>query len=339
MKKTSVMIAAILFATTGVSGAAGQNVITHGDRTVEVLGLRNWTLQMVVDSLAKYAPQDSLHTHGCAAALRYKVGFADAAAMGFRDEDGRQRMIVVVREPQDSALVQLRPASFDTAGPRLEWAELIQTSMETRRAFDFAVQSYAVLAVTPDTAGLARFARGDSVAVRKIWSLLARHATERDRTAALIAILADPNFHNRLAAAAILGNFPDHDETWWALVEAMREDDGVVKSAAQAVAASLARAAPRAVEWAPVLPAVRAMLDGTSPYALRHLLLVLNETELPASHAAYLLAGGKQLIFDFVGSIEPALAEPAHALLVRLSGQDFGFDSSRWRAWARGLGD
>jgi hypothetical protein len=63
------MIAAALLAT-HTGGAAAQNVVERGGKTVEVLGLRNWTLRMVEDSLAKYAPQDSLHTHGSGDATR-----------------------------------------------------------------------------------------------------------------------------------------------------------------------------------------------------------------------------------------------------------------------------
>ena len=64
-------------------------------RVVEVLGLRRWTLAMLQDSLARYAPGERLERHSCAAALRYRLGFADAAATEvFGSPDGPSRIVV-----------------------------------------------------------------------------------------------------------------------------------------------------------------------------------------------------------------------------------------------------
>src|ERR1041384_4843411 len=49
------------------------------NRTVEIIGLRRWTADMVRDSLKKYAPDEGLDSDAAAANLRNLLGFADAA--------------------------------------------------------------------------------------------------------------------------------------------------------------------------------------------------------------------------------------------------------------------
>jgi len=61
-------------------------VLNVANKQVEVLGLRRWTLVMIQDSLDKYAPGENLASHACAAVLRYKLGFADAASHTFVDQ-------------------------------------------------------------------------------------------------------------------------------------------------------------------------------------------------------------------------------------------------------------
>ena len=74
-------VGAVLFATANRAGAQSSPLLTLPDGgTVEMLGLRRWTIGMLQDSLAKYAPADSLQSHACAATLRYTLHFADAAS-------------------------------------------------------------------------------------------------------------------------------------------------------------------------------------------------------------------------------------------------------------------
>src|SRR5687768_11083939 len=107
------------------ASARAQNVITLPGKTVEVLGLKRWTIAMIQDSMAKYAPGESLTSHACAAVLRYKLGFADAAAttyVGWPRGDTIQRIVVSVVEPQDSSRVRHRVMPMDTINPYRPWA-------------------------------------------------------------------------------------------------------------------------------------------------------------------------------------------------------------------------
>lgn len=68
---------------------SAQEVLRLPGKMVEVIGLRQWTLAMLQDSLAALTPRESLTSHACAVVLRYKLGFPDAAAVGYQTMAGR----------------------------------------------------------------------------------------------------------------------------------------------------------------------------------------------------------------------------------------------------------
>src|SRR5207247_10808631 len=85
------------------STATAQQRFRTPQGIVEVVGLRRWTVQMIQDSAAKYAPGQDLASHACAAVLRLKLKFADASVMYYRPDTGSSGgvLIVSVIEPQD----------------------------------------------------------------------------------------------------------------------------------------------------------------------------------------------------------------------------------------------
>ncbi len=126
-------------------------VLTLADgRTVEVLGLRRWTIGMLQDSLARYAPSDSLQSHACAAVLRYKLHFADASSVTFSSDSGEPDAIVVsVREPQDSARVHYRNLPLDSLNSRKEWREITDVFRLHQNIFWTEVRQHVGAALGP----------------------------------------------------------------------------------------------------------------------------------------------------------------------------------------------
>ena len=53
--------------------AQASSVIETPTLTIELIGLKRWTVAMIDDSLAKYSPKDRLTAHACAAILRTKL--------------------------------------------------------------------------------------------------------------------------------------------------------------------------------------------------------------------------------------------------------------------------
>jgi len=289
---------------------------------------------MLQDSLARYAPNDSLQTHSCAGALRYKLGFADAAATSFVFRtDLPARVVVSVREPQDSSRVRYRMLPRDTTSGRMEWRAATEVMRTRPDVFWPAVEAYVT-----ETAALPRLGTAtDSGAALSMLGFLKARTAERDRLAAHAALVQSPNVFDRAAAALILQNFRGRDDTWRALAETIRESDGLAKAVASRVLLQLAYSSPRPVDWTPAAAGINAMLDGTSLFEVPTLIEVLIRTSVGPAQARPFLRGGGEMILAYLGSGTNALSSPAHKLLIQLRGTDLGDAAAPWRAWIAGL--
>src|SRR2546426_6814928 len=132
------------------SFAAAQQRFRTPQGIVEVVGLRRWTVQMIQDSAAKYAPGQDLASHACAAVLCLKLKFADASVVFYRTDTVYYRsdtalsggvLIVSVIEPQDSALVRYKPRYHDSLPVHPEWRTAVDVFENHNHAFQTAVQS------------------------------------------------------------------------------------------------------------------------------------------------------------------------------------------------------
>jgi hypothetical protein len=308
--------------------AGAQQQIQTPNGTLEVLGLKRWTVQMIEDSAAKYAPGQDLATHACAAVLRLKLGFADASVMAFPVGPHTDSLlyIVTVVEPQDSALIRYRDTPVDSLPTPGEWRSAVQVFTEHNLAFQRAVQTPGFLrADTLDPGVAARYA--EALPVR---SLVRAHRDTADYTGALHTLANDGSWINRMVAVLLLQNFPARDSTWWALADALRDRDGFVSGTAGMV---LERMAPRRVDWAPMVSELRALLDGTDLFAHNTIMHVLASTEVAPDLAAALLHEGGALVLAKLGSSDPVGRVAAHDLLVQLAGRDLGFAVRAWKEW------
>jgi hypothetical protein len=300
-------------------------------RTVEVIGLRRWTLGMLQDSLAKYAPTDSLQSHACAAILRYKLHFADAASTTYSFGAGiPDQIVVIVREPQDSARVHYRDIPLDTLRPRAEWRAITDVLSHHQNVFWPEVGAR----LQPSRPKPQYRTAADSALAMGFVTALRSFTRESDRVQAMRALATAPNTYDRAAAVLILANFADRDDSWWALVEALRESDGPVKGLAATVLVGLSRLAPRKIEWSSMGPSIHAMLDGTSLFVLDDLVQVLSSTQASPADARSMLGNrGGEMLLAFLASRNAILTTHSRALLTALRGADLGADAAPWRAW------
>lgn len=320
------------------SSIAGAQTVAQihlsGERTVEVIGLKRWTIQMIQDSLGKYSPGDSLQSHACAAVLRGKLHFADASVTEYRLGNKPIQFVVTVREPQDSARVHLRVMPSDTVGGRREWVAVSEVARNRPDILFPAMQTFL-----GTISGKARphvyASHADSVTADRFVSFLRVHRSSVDQRTALRSLAADSNVYDRMTAALILANFPDSDSSWWALVEGLREDGPVVSVASNVLNALIAT--PRLVDWHPKAEAIRVMLDGSGLFGLPPLIRTLNATNVGAEYARAFLRGGGEILAAYLGSSNVMLSEPSRALLTKLRGIDLGPQPGPWRDWIQSL--
>jgi hypothetical protein len=304
---------------------------------LELIGLKRWTLAMIQDSLARYAPGESLASHACAAILRGKLGFADAAAQYYPPgSQGRTKgyFAVPVVEPQDSARVRYREAPRDSLPNQVDWAEAHAVFEEHNQVFQSAIQRPLFLLGRLDPDSL----EPRLAPARPLLKFLLGHRTDADRQFALLTLARDSNARNRAVAAVIIAGFLESDSSWWALADALRDQNGMVSATASQVLGTVARNAARPVNWAPVTDGIRAVLDGTNLFAHNTLLETLVATRVNPELAPGLLRGGGELVLAKLRSEDLHTARLAQRFLTQVSGRDFGQNAGRWGRWVQSLG-
>ena len=298
---------------------------------VEAIGLKRWTVQMLRDSFAARVPGKTLGSAGCAAILRDTFHFAAASVVESQPPGLERRITIVAVEPQDSARVRYRRTPLHQEQRPHEWRRALGILDSTPAAVVRFVQDSAALFGGADAAA-------DTPSPDERFRQFVRlHASEADRRLAVRTLAKDGTRAHRIIAVALLSNFLTADSTWWVLADEMRDRAGIPAAMAAQLMLTRSRVAPRAVDWRPAAPALRALLDGTNVHLFTATLELLRNTSIDPALAPTLLRRGGELPVAFLGASDPYDRDLAHDFLVRVSGQDFGYDRTRWSGWIDGL--
>ena len=255
-----VLAAVLLLATADCLHA--QAVLDTEEALVEVRGLKRWTIPMIVDSLARYAPKDKLTSHACAAVLRQKLGFADAAVVVYpRGFEGRARAeyFITVVEPQDSSRVRYLavPTAAPTAVPA--WQRLATLMREDFETYQGALRDPAV-SMARTLSDSARRGAPRAAAFHDALRGALGDGRPAMHQAALTTLRGARDAEQRALAATVLVGWPQRDATWLALADALRDPSPLVRTVASQSLRALHTGAPRRVDWRPATATLQALL-------------------------------------------------------------------------------
>jgi hypothetical protein len=311
-----------------MGNAAASQSVTTGAATVEIIGLRHWSVSMLVDSLQKHRPDVTLGDAACAAVLRDDLGFPDASVLRFRDG----RVILTVIEPGDSGRVVLRPPPDGTETPTGPWLRLRELQDSSGFAVDYALDTYlrhaagTTISVEP----------ADTAVVRHVWTLLGQSRDGVDWHAALTALTRSAEPAVRRAAASYLVRYPEHDSTWYALVHALRDPDWSVRTNTIGTLRTFRETAARPLDWRPAVADLRHLLDGTTlVFHTEVVKLLLATAVAPELNSSLLSPPGVRLLRAQVAANHEYVRIPASDLLRRLSGIDPQGDPTGFEQWVQ----
>jgi hypothetical protein len=135
-----------------------------------------------------------------------------------------------------------------------------------------------------------------------------------------------------------LGNFADRDLAWHAYVAAIRRPPGHGTPPAEMMLRSLARNVARPVDWRPVAPAPRALLDGTNLFAYSDVVDALTVTDLDRGVGRDLLRDGARCFSrSWIRTVIQPERRVVRRFLAHVAGEDFGNDTTKWRGWIEAL--
>ncbi len=321
----SVLLPLILSLTAPAVGVV--QVVTYGQKVVEVIGLKKRTPADLQNALRQLDSTLTLESAACAVLLRDSLGFADAAATSvtFRDTSW---LVLTVVEPEDARLVQFRRPAADTGSTPSSWNPL-SAALESDPAAVSPLQDYRFLVGTSDSA-FGHIAPPPSLALR---DRVRARRSRPDWLAARTVILQDASVQHRAAAALVLSNFPARDSTWYVLAEGLRTIPDVATSMTELVLTALARSDSFVVDWAPARTTLAALLGGTTLFAYPKLLEALVATRIDPVLGTELARVNPDLLLSHAGARNPLSRAAGQRFLRHISGQDFGADVQKWKDW------
>jgi hypothetical protein len=275
-----------------VGSPASAQVVETPTGVVEFIGLDSWTIDMIRDSLAIHSPGTPLDE--CAVTLQQKLRFAGASVQRFSMPDQPRYTIITVVEPARAELIQFKPWRAEDGPAREHWQSGSLVFEEHGLEFQVGLTTWPLVRSGNVAGAYARVAaaKADSAVVESFWSFLRGATTVADRELALQLLRDHPGFRSRTLAAAVLSSFPDHDEAWYALVDALRDPVGPVSGTASDALRGMVRHAPRQVDWTPAAEHLRHVLNGTNLFMLHTTMEMLTATGVSPALAPDLLREG-----------------------------------------------
>ncbi|WP_420129385.1 hypothetical protein [Longimicrobium sp.] len=313
-------------------GATAQNVLRFPGKTVEVIGLEDWTLQMLADSVARYGDGVTLDSPDAQRVIHDRLRFPASAMRTFMSPSEDPYTLIHVVEPADSARVRLHRRGADTADVRPAWAAVADFARRKQWRFIAALYAWPRKEVPG-------YAAADSAEFRLAWDFwTASRDRDRSDSVAIQVLSSDPTVQDRMVAASLLAYTPreEGDRRWLALFSALLDESEYVASTA-ATALEAALRDSREVDWSPIVADVHAVLDGANPRELDTAAQVLLQAGVDERWAVPLLAGGGRGLLALAGADHWEMSLTARQLLAALRGEDFGLEMELWRAWVNSL--
>jgi hypothetical protein len=329
-----------LFCSTTALQSQNVRVQYHGETTVEVIGLKRWSLKSLEDSLQRHVPGQTLADAACMATLRYKLGFADASVTvysGFeRDNPNRKFVAVRLVEPQKGSIWRTLPSDrYESLLPL--YAPLILPVTDS--AGNVYVSRLLFGYQQADSGRRELLLSGAGPRAREDYNLVATFVRSNegggasDRALRVLDSGAAPS--NRIAAAIVLLNQSGHDASWYSLVRALRDPHEGVRLAASTVLGQYPR---RAVDWKPVASDLRELLSGVNVSETEKVMRLLIATKVDPALASTLLRKNSGWVLRLLESKAPMTATSTRAFLVALNrGTDLGSSATSWRTWLNKL--
>lgn len=328
-------------------GTSHTQLIQTPSGPLEFVGLRRWTSDSLWQAIYRSAPGQG--AHACAAVLKDRFGFADASVLAYPLGDSAIYWVVTVIEPEDSLRVRYRSTPVQAEPTLRGWAPVARILRRGSSVLSIALQSYDLV-----VSGKVDSARAKALwlielmhqrnrpdpgveEVQVVWDLLKAHSNAVEKERALRMLQSDGNDTNRACAAAMLINFSDDDAVWCALMDAQIDQSSFVQVTAAEVLEVLRSSSARTVDWSASAASIRLILNGTNLFAFAPAVATLNATGVSPALAGQLLKDNHDLVLAKVAALHEGERDQAKALLVGLSGEDFGYDRRKWKSWINQL--
>lgn len=246
-------------------------VVEENGETMEFLGLRQWTIEQIRDSLKRVAPGEQLGY--CAVPLKYKLHFPDVSVeyLTHPSDTNRSYIVVTVIEPQDSIYVNRQVCYPSPYNLPQEWREFQEQFGKNRYEREFALR-YGFMNER-ELREQVKKTRLDTVALNRIRKSLAQLSVNVSKMVRLATESYDPE--TRQIAIMALSKCPENDSSWYALIKGLRDISDVNTGFASIVLTNFAENSKRRIDWRPAYSDLQFLFNGTNLFSYMDIMKVL----------------------------------------------------------------
>ncbi len=328
MKKSNIIVSLLFM----VSIAQAQVFMTK-DGELEILGLKNWEAQTLIDSmktLAKGAP-----IHACASQMVHDFGFSEVSVTMYPlDYSKKYYTVVCIIENNEEGKLKYLQEPADSLPVVAEYAECAKIINKNYKVYYIGLQSYQLIKQNKiDKAKAMLPSSGNTAAdIDTFWTFLKSQNKISDMNLALWVLNNDSNLMNRSVALAILTNFDQYDAVWWEIMNLQRTENGLMRFYANMALQCIAKEA-RKVDWEPAAVQIKYLLNGTNLFYFNQIVKVFIDTEISPKLSKKIISGSTDILNLYLDAEYEKTREVAIDFIRQISGNEELKDAAECRKW------
>lgn len=307
--------------------------------TVEIIGLHSVGTDKIIEIIKEDSKTKSFHA--CAAVIKKEFGIPEVSVTHFQlKPNSFDELYTVIKfvDPKYSNRIHFINQFKDTLKDYPNWNSISELDAKCRGKLYLVLQEIGYVNLNNiDSLSDKHFDFVDKETFLSFFKELSKFTSKSDKEKAIWTIENDGNYKNRCNAVIVLSNFLDDITAYNHILKAIRHSDRRANSPAISIINSIGFLQNRIVDWSSCVAELRYILDGTNLFAFNTLLSTLSKTKISPSLATKLLKDGGDLIIDNLKAEQQYIKENAHDFLVQISGNDFGYDATKWQSWIDSL--
>ncbi|MFZ1289419.1 MAG: hypothetical protein WAR79_04985 [Melioribacteraceae bacterium] len=306
---------------------------------IEVLGLKKWDAQKLIDSMKALNPNKPIHA--CAAEMKYNFGFIEVSALTYIEDFSdlsSMYTIVTIIEDNESSKVKYLSKPNDSLAILKEYKICDSLIKSNQMLYFVGLQMYYLVKEgNLDSAKHQLDNYGiEFEKVKPFWDYLLSKNNIEDMNLALWVLKNDSNISNRIIALSILLNFGNYDAVWWALMDLQRYEDQQLSIPTIEILRAF-NSSPRKIDWTPAINSIKYILNGTNLFAFQGTLELLTSTEISPDLSKCLLENSSELIQTFLNAQHAKTREIAIKFIKQISGNNEITTAEDCKVWLNSL--
>jgi hypothetical protein len=297
---------------------------------LEILGLKKWNAQTLVDSMKTLAGAKPLHA--CAGQMVHDFGFAEVSVM-FVAKD--YTVACIIEDNSDGKLNYLKP-SADKLPIMNDYKGIAEILENNFKIYNIGLQTYKMVKKGELDKAESRISNYKDMAkdIETFWKFLKSKNKVSDMNLAFWVLNNDSNIMNSCIAMAILTNFVEYDAVWWEMLNLQRVKNDTMRYFAATLMQNM-NDDIRTVDWEAAVVPIKYLLSGTNLFLFYNIVGILTKTEISQGLAERVLSGSTRILNLYLNGSHEVTRKIAINFIRQISGDENLTSAEDCKKWLK----